>query len=180
DVSGTSQTPAYFVMEREPAGAPPTLTVMRVGQDSGSANSAPPGITCGIACAAGYSTGTAVILTATLASGGTFGGWQGCDTVSGLSCTLTLTTSRFVAAGFGPKLALNFVHFAQAGNFGTNFTPTVSYPASVNSYSADLNVTMDSNFSDGSTILVTGPTGSGMSNAPANFFTRIQATSAFY
>jgi ELWxxDGT repeat protein len=77
-----------------------TLTVLRQGSGPGSVGSAPAGIACGAQCQASFASGTVVTLTATVASGGAFGGWSGCDSVGGLICTVTLGANRAVTATF--------------------------------------------------------------------------------
>ena len=77
-----------------------TLTVNKAGTGSGSVTSSPPGIDCGATCSATYTSGTVVTLTATPASGTTFTGWSGCDTVSGTTCTVTMSVARSVTATF--------------------------------------------------------------------------------
>ena len=73
------------------------LTVTRSG--SGSVTSSPAGISCGSDCSEGYASGTSVTLTATPASGYTFGGWSGACSGTG-GCTVSMTTARNVSATF--------------------------------------------------------------------------------
>ena len=61
------------------------------------------GISCGTDCSETYDSGTSVTLTATAASGSTFFGWIGCDTVSGATCTVTMSAARTVTATFDPQ-----------------------------------------------------------------------------
>ena len=81
------------------------LTVMKAGTGSGAVTSSEthPKIDCEATCgaaAASYDSGTAVTLTAAPATGSTFGGWSGCDTVSGSTCTVTMGADRSVTATF--------------------------------------------------------------------------------
>ncbi len=78
------------------------LTVDRTGAGSsnGSVSSNPPGISCGADCSELYDSGTSVTLTASAAGGATFGGWSGCNTVSGATCTVTMSTAKTVTATF--------------------------------------------------------------------------------
>jgi hypothetical protein len=79
-----------------------TLTVNKTGLVSGqgSVTSNPPGISCGADCSETYTSGTVVTLTATPSM--FFGSWSGCDSVSGTTCTATVTSARTVTAGFVP------------------------------------------------------------------------------
>jgi len=76
------------------------LTVSDTGLGSGTVTSSPAGIDCGSTCSASYVSGTTVTLTATpgLLSG--FGGWSGCDAVSGNTCTVNMNSARSVTADF--------------------------------------------------------------------------------
>jgi alpha-tubulin suppressor-like RCC1 family protein len=78
------------------------LTVNKTGLVSGqgSVTSNPPGIDCGADCAETYTSGTVVTLTASPSM--LFGSWSGCDSVSGATCTVTVTSARSVTAGFVP------------------------------------------------------------------------------
>jgi len=77
-----------------------TLTVNKTDLGSGTVTSSPSGINCGSTCSATYVSGTTVTLTATpdLLSG--FGGWSGCDSVSGNTCTVNMNSARSVTADF--------------------------------------------------------------------------------
>src|SRR3989441_12535962 len=77
-----------------------TLTVMDTGTGSGTVPSSDSGINCGATCSASYNSGTTVTLTATPAGGSTFTGWSGCDTVSGTTCSVTMSAARAVSATF--------------------------------------------------------------------------------
>ena len=79
-----------------------TLSVNRAGTGTGSVSSNPPGINCGADCSEPYGSGTSVTLTATASGGSTFAGWSGCNTVSGATCTVTMTAAKTVTASFDP------------------------------------------------------------------------------
>jgi hypothetical protein len=87
-----------------------TLTVAKSGPGTGTVTSADGKIICGAACSASYTDGSVVTLTASPGNTSVFASWSGCDTVSGISCTMTLTTSRTITATFNvavpPTLAL--------------------------------------------------------------------------
>ena len=76
-----------------------TLTVSKAGTGSGTISSSPAGITCGTDCSQSYASGAAVTLSATPASGSTFGGWSGACTGTG-ACTVTMSAVRSVGATF--------------------------------------------------------------------------------
>ena len=83
-----------FTSTTSGGGTGPTVTVNFAGSGSGTVSSQPTGISCastGGTCVGTFATGTTVVLTATPI--GTFGGWSGCDSVSGETCTLNSLTS---------------------------------------------------------------------------------------
>jgi hypothetical protein len=65
-----------------------TLTVDFSGNGSGTVVSSPAGVSCSTSCSGGFTSGADVTLTATPNPGSSFGGWGGCDSVSGQICTL--------------------------------------------------------------------------------------------
>ena len=73
------------------------LTVSKNG--SGTVTSSPAGINCGTTCTASYASGTSVTLTATAASGYSFGGWSGACRGKKLSCRVSMKGARSVGAG---------------------------------------------------------------------------------
>ena len=75
-----------------------TLTVTTVGP--GSVSSSPSGINCGTVCAAGFSPGTSVTLTASTGAGATFSGWSGACAGTGAFCTVAMTGFKSVTATF--------------------------------------------------------------------------------
>ncbi len=92
--SGGEKPPATF-----------TLTVTRTGNGTGTVSGG--GIDCGAACSASLDGGTAVTLTATAASGSSFGGWGGACSGAARTCTLTMSAARTVTATFlGPQLVV--------------------------------------------------------------------------
>ncbi len=77
-----------------------TLTINKSGNGSGTVTSQPSGISCGTTCAAHYTVGTPVTLTAQPAEGSLFGGWSdgGCSGVT--SCTITLASDTAITVSF--------------------------------------------------------------------------------
>ena len=68
-----------------------TLSVSKTGTGTGTVTSSPAGIACGATCSLSVAAGTPVTLTATPASGSTFGGWSGACSGTA-ACTLTMST----------------------------------------------------------------------------------------
>jgi alpha-tubulin suppressor-like RCC1 family protein len=94
DASGASASTTLTVVGQA------NLTVFRTGAGTGTVTSSPPGINCGTDCSEVYPSGTVVTLTASAASGSAFAGWSGCDTVSGATCTVTVSSGRTATAAF--------------------------------------------------------------------------------
>jgi hypothetical protein len=71
------------------------------GAADGLIVSSPAGINCGSTCSASFPAGSSVVLTATPNSGKSFLGWAaGCSSVSGTTCTVTLSSDVIVSASF--------------------------------------------------------------------------------
>src|SRR5262249_35276414 len=91
--------------------APVQLSVIRSGTGTGSITSSPPGLSCaptsGNPCSGTCPGGTQVALTAqpTIFSG--FGGWFGCNKVSGLNCTVDLKSAQTVFVTFNGGTPVN-------------------------------------------------------------------------
>jgi len=82
----------------------PILTVNFAGPGSGNVTSSPQGLNCAspTPCSASFVSGTPVILTATPTGTSTFAGWVAgsCDTLSGTTCTVVLTSNRIATVTF--------------------------------------------------------------------------------
>jgi Divergent InlB B-repeat domain len=99
-ITGTSGTLTHTTTLTLTVNALYTLTVSDTGLGSGTVTSSPAGIDCGSTCSASYVSGTTVTLTATPNSLSGFGGWSGCDAVSGNTCTVNMNSARSVTADF--------------------------------------------------------------------------------
>lgn len=103
---GDAEPMAYVGSGTVPPPPPPpqayTLTVGRAGNGRGTVTSTSPsvGINCGFDCSESYAANTTVTLTASPARGSALAGWSGCDSTSGLTCTVTMTGKRSVTATF--------------------------------------------------------------------------------
>jgi hypothetical protein len=74
-------------------GTGPAVTVDFAGTGTGTVSSAPSGLGCSTTCTANFAANSTLTITATPAVGATFGGWAGCDSVFGTSCTVDLSSS---------------------------------------------------------------------------------------
>jgi hypothetical protein len=109
-----------------------SLTVQKSGTGSGSVSSNPTGINCGATCSASYTSGTVVALTATAASGSTFGGWSGdadCNDGSvsmsaAKTCTATFTTTTSTTPTTTTPTTTTGLAVAYNFNEGTGTTVT--------------------------------------------------------
>jgi hypothetical protein len=93
-----------------------TLTITKVGTGSGTVTSQPAGIDCGPTCAARFTAGTTVAVTAVPAPGSRFLGFGGGECSSGTAtCTASLTgslgmTATFVTDAFSCSILPNVLY----------------------------------------------------------------------
>ncbi len=146
-MSGARSVTATFNVQRV------TLTVIKAGTGSGTVTSSDGGISCGPTCAAPYDSGTLVTLTASASGGSTFGGWSGCDGVSGTTCTVMMSGARSVTATFTVQRFTLTVSKGGTGSGtvtssdgGINCGPTCAAP-----YDSGTLVTLTASASGGST-----------------------------
>jgi hypothetical protein len=99
-LGGTSAQEDAFVSKISFSTLGVSLTVARGGTGSGAVVSTPTGITCSPTCVANFSNGSQVTLTATPATGSTFGGWTGGGCSGTGACTVTLSGATSVMATF--------------------------------------------------------------------------------
>jgi uncharacterized repeat protein (TIGR01451 family) len=91
------------------SGATHTLSVTTSGDGDGSVSSSDDGISCDSTnpefndCEEVYAENTEVSLTASPNEGSVFGGWTGCDSVDGPTCSVTMSDERTVDARFDPQ-----------------------------------------------------------------------------
>jgi lysophospholipase L1-like esterase len=76
------------------------LTVQKDGSGQGRVTSIPDAVDCGISCSDSFLYGTFITLTATAEHGSAFSGWDGCDSVKGNTCSITLDSDRIVTVDF--------------------------------------------------------------------------------
>ena len=95
----TANVTATATFAPAPAASTYTLSVVKAG--SGSVTSKPSGINCGTLCAASFSSGTSVTLTAKPSSRKVvFVGWTGACSGTALTCKITMSANKSVTATF--------------------------------------------------------------------------------
>ncbi|MFZ4790720.1 MAG: S8 family serine peptidase [Candidatus Competibacteraceae bacterium] len=99
--NGRAAANAIVVTSSQPATY--ALTVAKAGTGTGMVTSSPAGINCGTACSSSFSGN--VILTAVPAAGSAFASWGGCGSVSGTTCTVTMSAAKTVTATFNQSIA---------------------------------------------------------------------------
>jgi hypothetical protein len=104
-----------------------SISVSKAGTGTGTVTSSPAGIACGTDCSQTYASGSVVTLTATAASGSTFGGWSGGGCSGTGSCTITGNTQVSVTANFTAPPSMLTVAKA-----GTGSGTVTSSPAGIN------------------------------------------------
>lgn len=100
------------------------------GTGSGTITSSPAGINCPGTCSANFPDGTQVTLTATPASSSGFAGWGGVCSGTSTTCTVTLSASQNVSAGFSAVASGNYQ--LTVTDSGTASGTVVSSPAGIN------------------------------------------------
>jgi hypothetical protein len=104
-----------------------SLTVNKTGTGIGTVTSDPSGINCGEDCNEAYNQGTNVTLTATPASGSTFGGWSGdADCSDGV---VVMNANKTCTATFNPQLVGYTLTVIKSG---TGSGTVTSSPAGIN------------------------------------------------
>src|SRR5438876_3157815 len=95
-----------------------------------------------------------VTLTAAPASGSTFTGWSGCDTVSGATCTVTMTAAKSVTATFTAQRFTLTVNRAGTGSgTATSSDGLISCPSTCTAtYDGGSSVTLTARPASGSTV----------------------------
>jgi hypothetical protein len=127
------------------------LTVTEVGTGTGTVSSNPAGILCPSTCAASFTTGAQVTLTATPNSGTTFAGWSGAGCSGVGVCTVTMSAAESVTATFNlPTFALTVT------DAGTGSGSVTSNPSGITCPS-----TCSANYNSGTSVTLTAAAGSG-------------------
>src|SRR5436309_923624 len=129
------------------------LSVVPAGTGRGTVISSPAGISCGTDCSEPYDRGTVVTLTAAPGSGSTFNGWSGCDTVSGATCTVTMTAAKSVTATFtAQRFTLTVTRAGTGSGTATSSPPGINCGATCSAaYDSGTVVTLAATPAAGST-----------------------------
>lgn len=152
-----------------------SLLISRAGTGMGTITSAPTGIDCGSSCSAVFTPGQEITLTAAEVEGSTFMGWSGDCTGTGLTCVLTMSSSRSVTATFN----LN-TYMVSVARDGTGTGTVASVPTAI-----DCGTTCSAPYGHGSDVVLiatadAGSTFTGWSGAcmGTNNFCAIDVTAA--
>ncbi|MBI1736724.1 MAG: hypothetical protein HYR51_16280, partial [Candidatus Rokubacteria bacterium] len=133
------------------------LTVTKSGGGTGTVTSNPARITCGATCAANFSIGQTVTLTASAASGSVFAGWSGACSGTG-SCTVTMNAAKSVTATFAKPAQVRFLNSTQLST-GQFYTATLTTGQGYNwsSFTGTVSAYKTVTHSSLSTLVVSGP-----------------------
>lgn len=109
------------------AASQPMLVVNKTGNGTGLVTSVPTGIDCGPTCAAGFSPGVIVTLTATATNYSTFMGWSGASCSGTGTCSVTMDAAKSVTATF-----MYFTYPLTVTKAGSGLGMVTSEPAGIN------------------------------------------------
>jgi len=100
----------------------PTFALTVASSPNGTITSSPGGINCGATCSATFTSGTAVVLTATPSTGFGVGAWTGCDSSTGATCNVTVNAARNVSVTYLPLPSITTATLNDA-TLGAPYTP---------------------------------------------------------
>jgi phospholipase C len=132
-----------------PPPPPPSfqLTLTGPAANRGTVTSAPSGVNCPTTCTASFAQNTQVTLTATPASGFSFGGWGGACSGTATTCSLTITAATSATATFNSNAPPGSLTVSVNGVGSGTVTST---PAGIN-----CPTTCSANFPDSSQVTLT-------------------------
>ena len=147
---GTAMSGTNFTVTVPTAG----LGATKAGNGSGTITSTsnptnPSQINCGVSCStatASYPVGTVVTLTASPAIGSAFTRWDGCDSTSGASCTVTLNANRTVTGTFTLQTFPLTVTKSSPLGVGNGTVTSTSNPASASQIDCGARCTVSFNY----------------------------------
>ncbi len=132
--------------------APIQLTVKDAGTGAGTVTSSPAGVSCGSTCAAKFTPGTSVKLTAAAKSGSKFAGWSGGCSGTSTTCTISLKAATTVTATFTSTAPIQLM----VKSAGTGAGTVTSSPSGVSCGS-----TCAAKFTPGTSVKLTAAANSG-------------------
>jgi hypothetical protein len=153
-----------------------TLTVTKVGTGTGTVTSSDSNINCGGTCSYTYATPTTVTLTAAVTSAQTvFGGWTGCTTTSGLTCSVAVSGAANVTATFNGPVALTVARTGSGSGTVTSADALISCGTTCSAaYTYNTSSTLTATAASGS--VFTGWSGGGCSGTGTCVVTLTAAT----
>ena len=152
-----------------------TITVPKAGIGAGTVTSSPSGINCGSTCAASFTSGTPVTLTATPTVGSTFVGWGGDCAADG---TVTLDAVKTCAATFTRPLILSTTSLP-AGEQGAAYGYALQAEDGTSPYTWSLGGSRKNKLPQGLTLTSDGTLSGIPTKAKTTSFT-VQVTDATY
>ncbi len=111
-----------------------TLMVAKAGTGSGTVTSSPSGINCGTGCAATYTDGTTVSLTASAGTDSIFAGWSGGGCSGTGSCTATIDSDKTVTASFTQYITVTVPDGGENWITGTTHAISWTYAGNPGTY----------------------------------------------
>ena len=158
------------------------LSVVVIGNGTGTVTSAPAAINCPSSCRASFTGGTMVTLTAIPNAGSTFDGWGGDCTGIG-TCTVSMATSHVVTATFSTPISFYGLTVTKSG---TGSGIASSAPAGINcgstcsaSFVSGTNVTLTVTPDPGSTFIGWSGDCTGTGNCTVNMAASRNVTANF-
>src|SRR5207245_884427 len=104
-------------------------------------------------CTSNFDSGISVTLNARPACGSTVGSWSGCSTVSGTTCTVTMTAAKSVTATFtAQRFTLTVTRAGTGSGTATSSDGLISCPSTCTAtYDGGISVTLTASPASGST-----------------------------
>jgi phospholipase C len=122
------------------------LTVKSAGSGAGTVTTSPSGVSCGSTCAAKFTAGTSVKLTAAAKSGSKFAAWSGGCSGTSTTCTISLKAATSVTATFNTIAPIQLT----VNSVGTGAGAVTSTPAGI-----DCPGSCTANFPKGTAVVLT-------------------------